>query len=200
MCLGLIRITIQREPNKAEGWSCFLACYFWQTFPEFVYSFFLWSKERNGILLPKLFWPTVRKNCSSDGEKLLNFKAFAKFLRSLEQFIQTVKGQNNFWALVPGLRSSLRIYHVSSPRYNFLFFGIFVAFIKNWQSSMGDHMKFGRLKFISNCANLTHAFEFGAIISFSLIWLLLFSLLLELWGWCILIMCVLSPLSYCLAA
>ena len=41
----------------------------------------------NDILLPKLFWPTVRKNCSSDRE----------FLRSLEQFIQTVKGQNNFW-------------------------------------------------------------------------------------------------------
>ena len=34
----------------------------------------------NGILLPKLFLPTVRKNCSSD-----------------QQFIQTVKGQNNFW-------------------------------------------------------------------------------------------------------
>ena len=31
---------------------------------------------------------------------------------------------------------------------------------------MGDHMRFGRLKFISNCARLTHAFEFGAIISF----------------------------------
>ena len=43
---------------------------------------------RNGILLPKLFWPTVRKNCSSDWEKLM---------RSLEQSIQTVKGQNNFW-------------------------------------------------------------------------------------------------------
>ena len=28
-----------------------------------------------GILLPKLFWPTVRKNCSSDQEKLLKFKA-----------------------------------------------------------------------------------------------------------------------------
>ena len=41
----------------------------------------------NGILLPKLFWPTVRKNCSSDREK---------FLRSLELFIQAVKGQNNF--------------------------------------------------------------------------------------------------------
>ena len=56
---------------------------------------------RNGILLPKLFWTTVRKNCSSDREKLLKFEAegweFAKFLSSLEQFIQTVKGQNNFW-------------------------------------------------------------------------------------------------------
>ena len=55
----------------------------------------------NGILLPKLFWPTVRKNGSSDGEKLLKFEAkgrkFEKFLRSLELFIQTVKGQNNFW-------------------------------------------------------------------------------------------------------
>ena len=50
----------------------------------------------NGILLPKLFWPTVRKNCSSDREKLLKFEAegreFSKILRSLEQFIQTVKG------------------------------------------------------------------------------------------------------------
>ena len=48
----------------------------------------------NGILLPKLFWPTVRKNCSSDREKLLKFEAegqeFVKFLRLLEQFIQTV--------------------------------------------------------------------------------------------------------------
>ena len=54
-----------------------------------------------GILLPKLFWPIVRKNCSRDGEKLLKFEVegreFAKILRSLEQFIQTVKGQNNFW-------------------------------------------------------------------------------------------------------
>ena len=38
------------------------------------------------------------QNCSSDREKLLKFEAegqeFAKILRSLEQFIQTVKGQN----------------------------------------------------------------------------------------------------------
>ena len=44
---------------------------------------------------------TVRKNCSSNQEKLLKFEAegqeFAKILRSLEQFIQTVKGQNIFW-------------------------------------------------------------------------------------------------------
>ena len=36
----------------------------------------------------------------SDQEKLLKFEVegweFSKFLRSLEQFIQTVKGQNNF--------------------------------------------------------------------------------------------------------
>ena len=59
------------------------------------------SLLKNGILLQKLFRPTVRKKYSSDREKLLKFEVegreFAKFLRSLEQFIQTVKGQNNFW-------------------------------------------------------------------------------------------------------
>ena len=53
------------------------------------------------VLLPKLFWPIVRKNCSSGWEKLLIFQAegqkLAKILWSLEQYIQTVKGQNNFW-------------------------------------------------------------------------------------------------------
>ena len=43
----------------------------------------------------------MRKNCSSDREKLLKFEAegreFAKILIPLEQFIQTVQGQNNFW-------------------------------------------------------------------------------------------------------
>ena len=58
------------------------------------------SNSKNyGILLPKLFWPSVRKNCSSDQEKHLKFEAQGRefaFLRSLEQFIQTVKGQINF--------------------------------------------------------------------------------------------------------
>ena len=31
--------------------------------------------RRNGVLLSKLFWPTVRKNCSSDWEKILKFEA-----------------------------------------------------------------------------------------------------------------------------
>ena len=56
--------------------------------------------KKNCILLPKLFWPTDLC-CSIVREKLLKFEAesreFAKFLRSLEQFVQTVKGQNNFW-------------------------------------------------------------------------------------------------------
>ena len=58
-------------------------------------------ENNNGILFPKLFWPTLRKRCFSVREGLLKFKAegqeFAKSLRSLEQFIQTVKGQYNFW-------------------------------------------------------------------------------------------------------
>ena len=43
----------------------------------------------------------MRKKCSVDREKLLKFEAehqeFENILRSLEQFIQTVKGQNSFW-------------------------------------------------------------------------------------------------------
>ena len=54
-----------------------------------------------GNLLPKLFWPYVRKKCSSDRKKTLKFEAegqeFANFSRLLEQFIQTLKGQKNLW-------------------------------------------------------------------------------------------------------
>ena len=45
-----------------------------------------------------LLW---EKNCSSDQERSLKFNTggqkFSEFLRSLEQFIKTVKVQNNFW-------------------------------------------------------------------------------------------------------
>ena len=33
------------------------------------------AKKKSGILLPKLFRPTVRKNCSNDQEKRLKFEA-----------------------------------------------------------------------------------------------------------------------------
>ena len=40
----------------------------------------------------------MRKNCSSDQEKLLRIEAEGReFAKSLEQFIQMVKGHNNFW-------------------------------------------------------------------------------------------------------
>ena len=57
----------------------------------------------DGWDLQKWYFVTkiVLTYCSSDQEKLLKFEAegreFAKVLRSLEQFIQTVKGQNNLW-------------------------------------------------------------------------------------------------------
>ena len=55
----------------------------------------------NGILLSKLFWPfTVRKNGLVIEKNFWNSRLkaenFSKFLRSLENFILTVKGQNNF--------------------------------------------------------------------------------------------------------
>ena len=60
-----------------------------------------WTWFNNDILLPKLFWPTVRKNCFNDWEKLFKFEVegreFANFLILLEQFIQREQGQNNFW-------------------------------------------------------------------------------------------------------
>ena len=45
------------------------------------YFFLLWQyglssfqERENGILLPKLFWPTMRKKCSSDRENILKFE------------------------------------------------------------------------------------------------------------------------------
>ena len=51
----------------------------------------------------KIVLTYCEKNCSSNREKLLKFETegreFAKILRSLEQFIQAVKAQNNYWEL-----------------------------------------------------------------------------------------------------
>ena len=42
----------------------------WQLFKLFLFSPWQYQRQlaKNGILLPKLFWPTVRKNWSSDPE------------------------------------------------------------------------------------------------------------------------------------
>ena len=61
--------------------------------------------DENGILLPKLFWPTVRKNCSSDRENILKFKAegreFEIFLRTLWK-VRTFFGNRMLFKLALG--------------------------------------------------------------------------------------------------
>ena len=58
----------------------------------------------------------MRKNCSSDQEKLLRFEAegreFEIFFRSLEQFIQTVKGQNYFFVTDCFFNLFLEVSHI----------------------------------------------------------------------------------------
>ena len=53
------------------------------------------------FFVTKIVLAYFEKKCSSDREKLLKLKAedreFAKSLRSLEQCMQIVKGQNKFW-------------------------------------------------------------------------------------------------------
>ena len=63
---------------------------------------FLFSlKNENWYFVTKIVLTYCEKKLFSDREKLLKLEAegqeFVKLLRSLEQFIQTVKGQNNFW-------------------------------------------------------------------------------------------------------
>ena len=53
-----------------------------------------YTTASNGILLPKLFSPTVRRNCSSDWE---NWPRMCKNFEITETIFQTVKGHNNFW-------------------------------------------------------------------------------------------------------
>ena len=73
-----------------------------------IAGFAIWSQVEK-LLRSTVKWyfvtkivPTCcEKKCSSDEEKLLKFETkgqeFAKLLRLLEQFIETVKGQNKFW-------------------------------------------------------------------------------------------------------
>ena len=61
----------------------------------------LQKQVKKAFCQQKLFWPfTVRINCSSDLKIFENSRSsasnFKSFSRLLEQFIQTVKGHNNF--------------------------------------------------------------------------------------------------------
>ena len=60
------------------------------------------QEKINGILLPKLFWPTVRKNCSGDREKLL--QNFWDNLNNLfkQCKVRTIFGNRMLFQLVPG--------------------------------------------------------------------------------------------------
>ena len=48
------------------------------------------SYAKIGILLPKLFWPTVRKKCSSDQEKLFKFDAEGRFFKKFFEITRTI--------------------------------------------------------------------------------------------------------------
>ena len=98
--------------SDCQDVGCFLKlCVYLHNFPKFTCMFTLPIRDQKVRMnlapctlvfchqnCSDLLW---EKNCSSDQEKLLKIEAegqeFAKILRSLEQFIQTVKGQNSFW-------------------------------------------------------------------------------------------------------
>ena len=62
---------------------------------------FQWLQSDKWYFVAKLVLSYCEKKLYQGSRKILKFEAegreFAKYLRSLEQFIQTVKGQNNFW-------------------------------------------------------------------------------------------------------
>ena len=54
-----------------------------------------WQNVGKWYFVTKIVLTYCEKNCSSDREKHLKLEGeFAKILRSLEQFVRTVKGQN----------------------------------------------------------------------------------------------------------
>ena len=69
---------------------------------QFTLTFAFLGKNRaqKWYFVTKIILTYCENNCSSDREKPLKFEAegreFANILRSLEQFVQTLKGQNNF--------------------------------------------------------------------------------------------------------
>ena len=77
------KLTTFNELTTSESWI------YQNTFQKFTKEINIPPNNINVTFVMQNIVFLVRKNCSSDREKL--------FLRSLEQFIQTVKVQNNFW-------------------------------------------------------------------------------------------------------
>ena len=72
-------------------------------------------QRKNGILLPKLFWPTVRKNCSSYQEKFWNSRLKAENLQTFwdhynnlfkQWKVRTMFGNRMLFKVVPCWRFS----------------------------------------------------------------------------------------------
>ena len=53
--------------------------------------------RKNGILLPKLFWPTVGKKCSGYWDFFFEIQGWRPRICKNLEITRTVKGQNNFW-------------------------------------------------------------------------------------------------------
>ena len=77
----------------------------WKRAPRLIlfkkFDFFKdWTKNKWDFVTKIVLIYCEKKNCSTDRENLVTFETevreFEKFLRSLQQFIQGVKGQNNF--------------------------------------------------------------------------------------------------------
>ena len=81
------------------GWNAHVSLNFY-FFSELVckFSFFKFCLKiinffellRNGILLPKLFWPTVRKKCSSDRKNFCNSRQKAENLQTFFSINRTI--------------------------------------------------------------------------------------------------------------
>ena len=83
----------KRKAHRKKGWKHQMIEFQFPVIFHFSGEWYFVTKMVLTYCEKKLFYSYL--------EKLLKFEAegreFAKFLRSLEQFIQTVKGQNKFW-------------------------------------------------------------------------------------------------------
>ena len=96
MCFGIEKPWILYSPKSLP-----FSSREWNTALQELLDYDSWDKpkhdlpEKNWYFVTKIVLICCEKNCSSDWEKLLKFEAegqeFAKCLRSVEQFIQTVR-------------------------------------------------------------------------------------------------------------